>query len=99
LVNDLDAEKLRLSDNSTINTHFCSIYEEKQPFDYGIDKIKRIVKECRRELPEIDSISFSQLKEPDELIGSKWSYAIIDIHAKGIHFRVSLDSDVNDTRL
>lgn len=55
----------------------------------GIKETKRIVKELRREMPEIESISFSDSKEIFDWPNIGWPYAVIDIKAKEIEFQVA----------
>jgi hypothetical protein len=51
--------------------------------------MKRVVKECRRELRNIESITLSHSKEPFTFKSIFWPYAMIEIEAKGIQFQVA----------
>jgi hypothetical protein len=57
-----------------------------------IEGAKRVVKECRREFSQIESITFSQSKETFDWVYIGNPYVVIDISTKEVDYQVQLMS-------
>jgi hypothetical protein len=84
-----DAEKVRFGDRPKVVSWIKLKFKRSDQVDLKIEAIKLIVKECRQEVPQIESITFSQSKDAFDWIPVSCSYAVIDIKAKGIDFQVA----------
>jgi hypothetical protein len=90
LVTEIDAEKLRLCDKPKMVSDVMLINAESEAIKRSLKEMKRVVKECRRELENIESITFSHSKKSFEFEYLTMPCAVIDIEAKGIQFQVTL---------
>jgi hypothetical protein len=90
LLADIDVEKIRLFKNSKILSCIAMVSKSLKSPKFAFEKVKRIVEEIRRELPQIDSISLSGAKKKSICPQLGLPYAVIDIRANGIDFQIEL---------
>jgi hypothetical protein len=90
LVTTFDAEKIRFGDRPKVVTWVTLKFYQSEQVDLGIEACKRIVKECRQEFPQIESITLSQSEDGFDWVPMVWSHAVIDIKANGINFQVAM---------
>jgi hypothetical protein len=79
-----------LARHSRILSSIGFIYRSNETFETNFKQLNQIVNECRRELTDIDSITFSESKESFDWIDLSYPCVVIDIMAKGIEFQVVL---------
>jgi hypothetical protein len=90
LVTTFDAEKIRFGDRPKVVTWVTLQFKRSERIYLEIEAIKRVVKECRQDMPQIESISFSHTRDGFDWIPIIWSHVVIDIKAKGIDFQVAI---------
>jgi hypothetical protein len=90
LVTEIDAEKIRLCKKPKIVSSVSFFSDIFGVLKQSLKDIKRVVKECRQEMPNVELITFSQSKKSFGFEAMAHAYGVIDIEANGIQFQVAL---------
>jgi hypothetical protein len=98
LAGDIEAAEFGWCKHPKIICSYHILYNMTEPFDYPISHLKRVVKECRRDIPNLESISLCEASStPFDWKPHPHGFARIDIKVNGLEFQLQFrNRRVND---